>query len=268
MLCQSADEAWSSPWVAPASAADALSEALRAAGRSLRAVARAMDDMGAKVPAELVVAAACTIDAAIAVSAVTPAVAVAGATQAVAGPRRRLRRRRGRGGTRSEPEIFCLFQDDDLSVVHCFDGVVTDNSASDFESRQQFRAVGIVSDQKANEIVSSGAASGSADEHLPAALLQKPARAPLRADSSSQNQMRVAASLSTILAPDVSSDIDSTSIDDGGPRRFIGPIHWLYDDYHAAIIELYSSLGLELDLTSDRFTAARTAVWPLAISRF
>ena len=80
--------------------------------------------------------------------------------------------------------------------------------------------------------------------------------------------MRVAASLSTILAPDVSSDIESTSIDDGGPRRFIGHIHWLYDDYHAAIIELYSSLGLELDLTSDRFTAARTAVWPLAISRF
>ena len=145
---------------------------------------------------------------------------------------------------------------------------MTDNSASDFESRQQFRAVGIFSEEKANEIVSSGAASGSADEHLPAALLLKPARAPLRADSSSQNQMRVAASLSTFLAPDVSSDIESTSIDDCGPRRFISPIHWLYDDYHAAIIELYSNLRLESDLMSGRFTAARTAVWPLAISRF
>jgi len=80
--------------------------------------------------------------------------------------------------------------------VYLKDLVATcEQKASDFESRQQLRAEEIVAVEKAIEIVSSGAVSGNADKHLPAALLQKPALAQLRADSSSQNQMRVAAYL-------------------------------------------------------------------------
>ena len=139
--------------MAPASAADALSEALRAAGRSLRAVARAMDDMGAKLPAELVVAAACAIDATIAVSAETPATA--------SSRRRRRRRRRitaqslwsppsnfdrldaeavesfdiaSLAPTYAAEPLFCnLLDGDDLSVIHYFDEVTESAHAVSFD---------------------------------------------------------------------------------------------------------------------------------------
>jgi antitoxin component HigA of HigAB toxin-antitoxin module len=69
-----------------------------------------------------------------------------------------------------------------------------EQKAADFESRQQLRAEEIEAVEKAIEIISSGAVSGNADKHLPG-LLQKPALAQLRADTSSQNQARVAAYL-------------------------------------------------------------------------
>ena len=70
-----------------------------------------------------------------------------------------------------------------------------EQKASFFESGQQLRAEEIVAVKKASEIVSGGAVSSNADKHSPAALLQKPALARLRADSSSQKQMRVSAYL-------------------------------------------------------------------------
>merc|ERR1712194_603070 len=66
--------------------------------------------------------------------------------------------------------------------------------ASDFESRQQLRAEEIEAVEKAIEIISSGAVSGNADKHLPS-LLQQPAFAQLRSQSTSVNQARVAAYL-------------------------------------------------------------------------
>jgi len=69
-----------------------------------------------------------------------------------------------------------------------------EQKAADFESRQQLRAEEIVAVEKAIEIISSGAVSGNADKHLPG-LLQKPALAQLRAQSTSANQQRVAAYL-------------------------------------------------------------------------
>merc|ERR1712232_482011 len=69
-----------------------------------------------------------------------------------------------------------------------------EQKAADFESRQQLRAEEIEAVEKAIEIVSSGAVAGNADKHLPG-LLQKPALAQLRADTSSQNQARVASYL-------------------------------------------------------------------------
>merc|ERR1719337_397019 len=56
-----------------------------------------------------------------------------------------------------------------------------EQKASDFESRQQLRAEEIEAVEKAIEIISSGAVSGSADKHLPS-LLQKPTFAQLRSD--------------------------------------------------------------------------------------
>merc|ERR1719444_428688 len=69
-----------------------------------------------------------------------------------------------------------------------------EQKASDFESRQQLRAEEIEAVEKAIEIISSGAVSGNADKHLPS-LLQQPAFAQLRSQSTSVNQARVAAYL-------------------------------------------------------------------------
>merc|ERR1712232_1464101 len=69
-----------------------------------------------------------------------------------------------------------------------------EQKASAFESRQQLRAEEIEAVEKAIEIVSSGAVAGNADKHLPS-FVQKPALAQLRADTSSQNQARVASYL-------------------------------------------------------------------------
>jgi len=69
-----------------------------------------------------------------------------------------------------------------------------EQKAADFESRQQLRAEEIEAVEKAIEIVSSGAVAGNADKHLPG-LLQKPAFAQLRAQSTSANQQRVASYL-------------------------------------------------------------------------
>merc|ERR1719359_2650230 len=57
-----------------------------------------------------------------------------------------------------------------------------EQKATDFESRQQLRAEEIVAIEKAIEIISSGAVSGSADKHLPA-MLQFSAFAQLRTDA-------------------------------------------------------------------------------------
>ena len=83
--------------VAPASmpAAGAILVALRATCRTLRAFASTHDALGSALSAELLRAAACTIEAATAVS-------CAGAMAAI--PRRRQRRRGGRGRVRSAPE--------------------------------------------------------------------------------------------------------------------------------------------------------------------
>merc|ERR1719199_344657 len=66
-----------------------------------------------------------------------------------------------------------------------------EQKAADFESRQQLRAEEIEAIEKAIEIISSGAVSGSADKHLPA-LVQKRSFAQLRADARSPTQQRVA----------------------------------------------------------------------------
>ena len=83
--------------VAPASmpAAGAILVALRATCRTLRAFASTHDALGSALSAELLRAAACTIEAATAVS-------CAGAMAAI--PRRRQRRHGGRGRVRSAPE--------------------------------------------------------------------------------------------------------------------------------------------------------------------
>jgi len=71
-----------------------------------------------------------------------------------------------------------------------------EQKAADFESRQQLRAEEIEAIEKAIEIVSSGAVAGNADKHLPGLLqTSAPALAQLRADTSSQNQQRVASYL-------------------------------------------------------------------------
>ena len=64
------DVAQSRPWAAPASvpATAAIMEALRAAGRTLQAIACAYDALDSQLSAELVRAAARTVEAAIAVS--------------------------------------------------------------------------------------------------------------------------------------------------------------------------------------------------------
>merc|ERR1719506_1657758 len=49
-----------------------------------------------------------------------------------------------------------------------------DQKASAFEERQHLRADEITALERAVEILSSGAVSGAADKHLPAALLQRP----------------------------------------------------------------------------------------------
>merc|ERR1712029_1088522 len=66
--------------------------------------------------------------------------------------------------------------------------------ATDFESRQQLRAEEIEAIQKAIEIISGDAVSGSAAKHLPSMLQTKhtSALAQLRADSGSQAQVRAA----------------------------------------------------------------------------
>merc|ERR1712086_996418 len=56
-----------------------------------------------------------------------------------------------------------------------------EQKASDFESRQQLRSEEIEAINKAVEIISSGAVSGSADKHLPS-LVQSSAFAQLRSD--------------------------------------------------------------------------------------
>jgi hypothetical protein len=64
--------------------------------------------------------------------------------------------------------------------------------ASDFESRQQFRAEEIEAIEKAIEIISSGSVSGAADKHLPALIHQKQeSGAQLRSDGRSPTQQRV-----------------------------------------------------------------------------
>ena len=65
-----------------------------------------------------------------------------------------------------------------------------EQKASDFEAHQGLRADKI----EAIEIIPSGAVSGNGDKHLPG-LLQKPALAQLRAQSTPANQQRVASYL-------------------------------------------------------------------------
>lgn len=68
-----------------------------------------------------------------------------------------------------------------------------EQTASDFESRQQLRAEEIEAIQKAIEIMSSGAVSGNDEKHLPTLLQAKSTSlAQLRADSRSPTQTRVA----------------------------------------------------------------------------
>mmetsp|Transcript_9242 Transcript_9242/g.15899 ORF Transcript_9242/g.15899 Transcript_9242/m.15899 type:complete len:662 (+) Transcript_9242:93-2078(+) len=64
--------------------------------------------------------------------------------------------------------------------------------ASDFESRQQLRADEIVAIEKAIEILSSEAVSGSAVKYLPSLVQKKKALAQLRATTPKDSQMRVA----------------------------------------------------------------------------
>merc|ERR1719281_1263200 len=66
--------------------------------------------------------------------------------------------------------------------------------ASDFEARQQLRAEEIQAIEKAIEIISSGAVSGAAEEHLPAMLQAKKATslAHLRSADHSPLQEKVA----------------------------------------------------------------------------
>ena len=124
---------------------------------------------------------------------------------------------------------------DDLSVIHCFDGFSADDDLSVI------------------------AAEASEESYL---------RAEELTDEEVRNDIAVDVfSLSTILAPDVSSDIESTSIEEGGPRRFIGLVFWLDNDHTVAIKELYSRLGIWPDSEEGRFTAARTAAWPRTISQ-
>jgi len=71
-----------------------------------------------------------------------------------------------------------------------------EQKASDFESRQQLRAEEIEAVEKAVEIISSGAVSGSADKHLPSLLQTAAAFPQLRADASMQAKARVVSYLS------------------------------------------------------------------------
>jgi len=64
--------------------------------------------------------------------------------------------------------------------------------ASDFESRQQLRADEIVAIEKAIEILSSEAVSGSATKYLPTLIQKRKALAQLRASSPRDSQLRVA----------------------------------------------------------------------------
>jgi len=67
-----------------------------------------------------------------------------------------------------------------------------EQKASDFESRQQLRSEEIEAINKAVEIISSGAVSGSADKHLPSLLQTKAsAFAQLRADMNMQAKVKV-----------------------------------------------------------------------------
>merc|ERR1719247_3675126 len=66
-----------------------------------------------------------------------------------------------------------------------------DEKANAFEQRQQLRAEEIEAIEKAIEIISSGAVSGSADKHLPA-LIQKSSFAQLRSETRSPTQALVA----------------------------------------------------------------------------
>merc|ERR1711862_800300 len=63
--------------------------------------------------------------------------------------------------------------------------------ASDFESRQQLSLEELEAIQKAIEIISSDAVSGSAEKHLPA-LVQKSALAQLRGDAANPLQVHAA----------------------------------------------------------------------------
>jgi len=65
-----------------------------------------------------------------------------------------------------------------------------EQKASDFESRQQLRSEEIEAINKAVEIISSGAVSGSADKHLPS-LLQTSSFAQLRSDMNMQAKVKV-----------------------------------------------------------------------------
>merc|ERR1719287_259666 len=63
-----------------------------------------------------------------------------------------------------------------------------EQKATDFVSRQKLRAEELEAVQKAIDIISSGAVSGSADKHLPSLLQKGSSLAMLRADLSSSNQ--------------------------------------------------------------------------------
>jgi len=66
-----------------------------------------------------------------------------------------------------------------------------EQKASDFESRQQLRSEEIEAINKAVEIISSGAVSGSADKHLPSLLQTQASFAQLRSDMNLQAKAKV-----------------------------------------------------------------------------
>ena len=70
-----------------------------------------------------------------------------------------------------------------------------EQKAADIKSCKPLSNEEIVNLEKAIEIIDRGVVSGNAYEHLPTVLLLKTTLTQLRADSSSQNQLRVAANL-------------------------------------------------------------------------
>merc|ERR1719272_109844 len=85
-----------------------------------------------------------------------------------------------------------------------------EQKASDFESRQQLRSEEIEAINKAVEIISSGAVSGSADKHLPSLLQTKAsAFAQLRSDMNMQAKVKVVSYLKK-MAKQLNSRVLST----------------------------------------------------------